>query len=680
MVCNVAHRGSGIDGFAGDKSRLKRVEGKFWAVSIVQSGTAYQSTIVEHLEDGTMDWMASVRAQLAINKNASNARAAIDAEKVFAHLKRVESRQWWLWASAIVVTLLLTTGLLSFTFPFLFEKTEASYVTNLQLSLRGLVGLVMLFDIYAFYQQLQIHRIRKQLYESQKLFHLIGENAEDLIAVVDGSGNRLYNSPSYERILGYSPVELKDSAGLEQVHPEDRERVMEASREARRTGVGRQLEYRFKHKNGTWRILESTASAVRNAKGEIDQLVIVNRDVTERKQSEEVLRLKEEQLRQSQKMEAVGRLSGGIAHDFNNLLGVIIGYSDVLEMKLGGNDALRKNVAEIKKAGTRASSLTRQLLAFSRQQVLQPKILDLNSVVNDLAKMLRRLIGEDIEVEIFGDPALGKVKADHSQIEQVIMNLVVNARDAMPDGGKLTIQTSNVEIGDDVVAKYPYVQRGSYVQLSVKDTGVGIDAATMTHIFEPFFTTKEQGKGTGLGLATVYGVVKQSDGYIWVDSEPGNGTAFRICLPIAVRGVAAPTPEEAPVRTPRGSETVLLVEDEDSLRALISDLLEQNGYKVLAASCGAQAMEIVQKYKDTIHLLLTDVVMPGMGGSALAKNLAVVRPETKTLFMSGYIEFHSAGSSHLAPDVQILQKPFSNATLIREVGNALGVRELQGCS
>jgi two-component system cell cycle sensor histidine kinase/response regulator CckA len=624
--------------------------------------------------------MASDRAQLAINKNTLNAHAAIDADKVLAHLKKVESRQWWLWASAIVVTLLLTGGLLSFTFPFLFEKGEASYVTNLQLSLRGLVGLVMLFDIYAFYQQLQIHRVRKQLYESQKLFHLIGENAEDLIAVVDASGNRLFNSPSYERILGYTSEELKASARLEQVHPEDRERVMEAAREARRTGIGRQLEYRFKHKDGSWRTLESTASAVRNSKGEINQLVIVNRDVTERKKSEEVLRLKEDQLRQSQKMEAVGRLSGGIAHDFNNLLGVIIGYSDVLEIKLEGNEALRKNVAEIKKAGTRASSLTRQLLAFSRQQVLQPKILDLNSVVNDLAKMLKRLIGEDIEIEIVSDLTLGKVKADHSQLDQIIMNLVVNARDAMPDGGKLTIQTSNVELGAAAVAKQPYIQTGPYVQLSVTDTGIGMDAATMAHIFEPFFTTKEKGKGTGLGLATVYGVVKQSDGYIWVDSEPGKGTTFKICLPEAVKAVVEAPIKSAPARAPRGSETVLLAEDEDSLRALISDLLQQNGYKVLVASCGLQAMKMAESYDGPIHLLLTDVVMPGMGGPALAKNLAAARPDTKILFMSGYIEFHSAGSSQLPPDAHMMQKPFSNETLIREVGNALGVHELQVCS
>ncbi len=624
--------------------------------------------------------MASVRDQFAINKGPSRARSPVDAREGLDGLKKIESRQWWLWASAIIVTLLLTAGLLSFAFPFLFEKADAPFLANLQVSLRALLGLVMLFDIYAIYQQLQIHRVRKQLLASQKMFHLIGENAEDLIAVVDASGKRLYNSPSYGRILGYSPEELKESSGLDQVHPEDRERVMAAAREAQQTGIGRQLEYRFKHKDGTWRVLESSASAVRNAKGEIDQLIIVNRDVTERKKSEEVLRLKEEQLRQSQKMEAVGRLSGGIAHDFNNLLGVIIGYSDVLEMKLEGNEALRKNVAEIKKAGTRASSLTRQLLAFSRQQVLQPEILDLNLVVNDLAKMLRRLIGEDVEVVIVNGPELGKVKADHGQIEQVIMNLVVNARDAMPDGGKLIISTSNIELGADVVAKLPYVQAGPYVQLSVADTGTGMDAETMVHIFEPFFTTKEKGKGTGLGLSTVYGVVKQSEGYIWVDSNPGTGTTFKVHLPLAVRGALAPTIEQEPVRGPRGSETVLLAEDEDSLRTLVSDLLEQNGYKVLSASNGTEALEVAEKYDGPIHLLLTDVVMPGMGGPALAKSLARVRPDSRILFMSGYIEFHSAGSSNLPRDIKILQKPFSNDTLIREVGAALGVRELQGCS
>jgi len=600
-----------------------------------------------------------------------------DPRLALAELKQVESRQWWLWASAIVVTLLLTVGLLSFIFPVIIQGAASSYATSLRQSSRGLVGLVLLFDIYAFYQQLQVYRVRKQLYKSQGLFHLIGEYAEDLIAVVDASGNRLYNSPSYERILGYSRKELMGTPGIEQVHPDDRPGVIEAAREALQTGAGRRLQYRFKHKDGTWRVLESTSSAVRNAAGKIDVLVIVNRDITERKKSEEALRLKEEQLRQSQKMEAVGRLSGGIAHDFNNLLGVIIGYSDILDMKLEEGDPLRKSVGEIKKAGVSASSLTRQLLAFSRQQVLQPRILDLNTLVTDLVTMLRRLIGEHVQVEIMLDPALRKVRADQSQLEQVIMNLVVNARDAMPGGGKLTIHTANVQLGESVVADRPYIQPGPYVQLTVTDSGTGMDEDTIVHIFEPFFTTKEKGRGTGLGLATVYGVVKQSGGYIWVESNVGVGTTFRICLPMVGQGVSTPAIHEAPARVPRGSETVLVAEDEDSLRTLISDLLTQNGYNVLAASCGAEALEIAGKHHGAIHLLLSDVVMPGIGGPTLAKKLVASRPEVKTLFMSGYVEFHSAGHDNLPADIPVLQKPFSNDTLIREVRKALTVSELQ---
>ncbi len=597
-----------------------------------------------------------------------------------SHLDQIERRQWWLWSSAIVVTLLLTAGLLSFTFPFWFDKVDASYVINLQQSLRGLVGLVLLFDIYAFYQQLQIYRVRRQLIESQRLFHLIGENAEDLIAVVDPAGRTLYNSPSYEKVLGYSIEELNGTSGLDQVHPEDQARVIEAAEEARRTGVGGRLEYRFRHKDGTWRVLESKASVVRNSAGHPQELVIVNRDITERKKSEEVFQLREAQLRQSQKMEAVGRLSGGIAHDFNNLLGVIMGYSDVLEMQLQEGDPMRKHAIEIKKAGKRAASLTNQLLAFSRQQVLQPKILDLNAVVADMGKMLHRLIGEDIELVTKLAADLGKVKADQSQIEQVIMNLAVNARDALPEGGKLTIQTSNAELREDVVASKPYVRPGAYVLLTVTDTGMGMDAGTMAHIFEPFFTTKEKGKGTGLGLATVYGIVKQSDGYIWVDSQPGNGASFKICLPVVSKAVQEPVAEVAPIISNRGTETVLLVEDEGSLRALVADLLEQAGYKVLAASCGSRAMEIAESFKAPIHLMLTDVVMPGIGGPALAKKLGAARPDMKIMFMSGYIEFHSGENGGLPPGIQLLQKPFTNEALIREVGRVLKLAELQTVS
>jgi len=614
-------------------------------------------------------------APLPVQESVSGAMAEAPRDKrrypLWAQMDQVERRQWWLWVSAIVVTLLLTIGIFSFTFPFLFNQITPFYDFNLNLSVRGLIGVVLLFDIYSIYQHLQIHRVRRQLQESERLFHLIGENAADLIAVVDSKGNRLYNSPSYEKLLGYSPEDLTNSTGLDQVHPEDRNKVLAASDQAKRTGTGQRLEYRMRHKSGAWRILESTASAVRNAHGETEKLVIVNRDITERKQAEEELRESEHQLRQAQKMEAVGRLSGGIAHDFNNLLSVIIGYADEFDDSQGDTDKLRKNTEQIKKAGLRAAALTRQLLAFSRQQVLQPRILDLNGVVTDLAKMLRRLIGEDIELVLALDPATGRVKADQSQLDQVIVNLVVNARDAMPEGGKLTVETTNTELTDKQAAKMPYVQPGSYVQLTVTDTGSGMDAETIAHIFEPFFTTKEKGKGTGLGLATVYGIIKQSGGYIWVLSEPGKGTSFKIFLPQVADAVTALGTKLQPVPAGVALSTVLLVEDEDSLRELVSELLGRNGYRVLAAADGAQALASARNFQGPIHLLLTDVVLPGIGGPILAKQLSAEQPGMKTLYMSGYSEFNSSGRGGLPPDARLLQKPFSKETLLRDVAEVL---------
>ncbi len=443
----------------------------------------------------------------------------------------VERRQWRLWVSAIAVTVPLTLGIMSFALPYLLGPVQPIDALNLDLAVRGLLAMVLLFDLYSIYQQVQIVRIRRQLRNSERLFDLIGENAADLIAVVDVKGNRIYNSPSYEKILGYTAEDLAGSSGLDQVHPDDREKVIAANNDAKEDGTGCRLEYRMRHKNGSWRVLESTASAVRNDRGEIERLVIVNRDITERKQAEEELKESEHQLRQAQKMEAVGRLSGGVAHDFNNLLSVIIGYADELDPSRNDTEKLRRNAEQIKKAGLRAASLTRQLLAFSRQQVLQPKILELNAAVADLAKMLKRLIGADIELTLSLDPAAGRVKADPSQLDQVIVNLVVNARDAMPEGGKLMIATANAEVNERQAARMHNMQPGSYVQLTVTDTGTGMDAETLAHIFEPFFTTKEKGKGTGLGLSTVYGIVKQSGGYIWVDSAPGKGTSFKIFLP-----------------------------------------------------------------------------------------------------------------------------------------------------
>ena len=374
-------------------------------------------------------------------------------------------------------------------------------------------------------------------------------------------------------------------------------------------------------------------------------------------------------------MEAIGRLSGGIAHDFNNLLGVIIGYSEILQERLPSKDLLRESADEIVAAGKRAASLTRQLLAFSRQQVLEPKILDLNEVVSDMEKMLRRLIGEDIELVTNRDPMLGRVRADQGQIEQVIMNLVVNARDATPQGGKLGIATANTEMDEIFVKRYPYpVQTGQYIVLTVSDNGVGMDAATKARVFEPFFTTKEKGKGTGLGLSTVYGVVKQSGGYIDFDSEPGEGTTFRIYFrrvnePVESEGLATEAQQPA-----REAGVVLLVEDEASLLRLTRNLLEMSGYTVLEAKDGNEALRISQEHAGAIDLLLTDIVMPGISGRALAHQLSQQRPDMKILFMSGYTGQGIGEKEYLERGDLFLQKPVTRDTLTRKVSEAMRSR------
>lgn len=583
-------------------------------------------------------------------------------------MRRIERRELWLWASAVLVTLLLTLAIASSVLPMIDYGMGELDALKRNLAVRGLIGLVLLFDIYMVYQQLQIHRVRRELDKQGELFRLITVNAADMIAVVEIDGRRIYNSPSYERILGYTLEELQATSSFEQIHPDDRQLVKEAATETRRTGIGRRIEYRMRHKDSSWLILESTASTVLDAEGRVDKLVIVNRDITARKKLEE-------QLRQVQKMEAIGRLSGGIAHDFNNLLGVIIGYSEILQERLPSKDLLRESADEIVAAGKRAASLTRQLLAFSRQQVLEPKILDLNEVVSDMEKMLRRLIGEDIELVTNPDPMLGRVRADQGQIEQVIMNLVVNARDAMPQGGKLGIATANTEMDETFVKRYPYpVQTGQYIVLTVSDNGVGMDAATKARVFEPFFTTKEKGKGTGLGLSTVYGVVKQSGGYIDFDSEPGEGTTFRIYFrrvnePVESEGLATEAQQPA-----REAGVVLLVEDEASLLRLTRNLLEMSGYTVLEAKDGNEALRISQQHTGAIDLLLTDIVMPGISGRALAHQLSQERPDMKILFMSGYTGQGIGEKEYLERGDLFLQKPVTRDTLTRKVSEAMRSR------
>lgn len=390
----------------------------------------------------------------------------------------------------------------------------------------------------------------------------------------------------------------------------------------------------------------------------------------QREQTVEALHESEEKLRQSQKLDSIGQLAGGIAHDFNNLLTVISGYSDLLS-RTEQDTASRAKVDEIRKAADRAASLTRQLLAFSRKQVLLPKVLDLTETVVNMDKLLQRLIGEDVNLVTILDHRLNRVKADPGQIEQVIMNLAINARDAMPNGGKLTIETMNAYLDEVYARRHVTVTPGPYVMLAVSDTGIGMDDETMNHIFEPFFTTKEPGKGTGLGLAMVYGIVKQSGGNIWVYSEPGQGTTFKIYLPVVAYDGALPLPANQSAPGPRGTETILLVEDEDALRQLLFDILTDEGYTILQAGSGTEAMKICTDHPESIHLLVTDVVMPGMGGRQLVENLAASRPEMKILYMSGYTDNAIVHHGVLDAGTAFLQKPFTPVSVLRKVREIL---------
>ena len=443
----------------------------------------------------------------------------------------------------------------------------------------------------------------------------------------------------------------------------DPARREEFRRALARDGVVRNFEYEVRRRDGRLMWLIENARAVFDREGKIRYYEGTVEDVTERKTLEM-------QLRQAQKLEAVGQLAGGVAHDFNNMLGVILGYSDIMQTQIAADQPAFKGTLEIQKAARRAAGLTRQLLAFSRKQILQPQVLNLNTLIEELSKMLRRLIRDDVEFVVRAGEGLQKVKADPGQLEQVIMNLAVNARDAMPQGGQLLIETANVSVDEDFAARHAPMQPGQYVVLSVSDGGTGMDADTLSHIFEPFFTTKELGKGTGLGLSIVYGIVKQSGGYIWVDSKPGHGTTFRIYLPPTAEtivSVAAP----ARARPVGGHEAILLVEDDESLCELIKLILENAGYRVLQAHSGPEAMAL-QETSGTIDLLLTDVIMPGgMNGGQLSDALCQRQPGLRTLCMTGYAgELESLGST-VARNVVILSKPFTSEGLLQKIRETL---------
>ncbi len=443
------------------------------------------------------------------------------------------------------------------------------------------------------------------------------------------------------------------------VHPEDRERVRTAfltSLEARKSyGV----EHRIVRPDGTIRYVREHAEPEVDESGAVRMIGTVQ-DITEYKRLQD-------QFLQAQRLESVGRLAGGVAHDFNNLLTVIIGYSDLILAQLDPEASETMPMEEIRKAAERAAELTGQLLAFSRKQIVQPKLLDLNVLIADIENMVRRLIGEDVELIIHPGATLQQVLADPGQITQVLMNLAVNARDAMPNGGKLILETRNAVFDASYAEKHPFVKPGSYVLLVVSDNGVGMDEETRNHLFEPFFTTKEKGKGTGLGLSTVYGIVRQAGGHIWVYSEPGVGTTFNICFPPAAGGADTEEPASAPVAALRGSETVLVVEDQQEVRGLAREVLQGYGYEVLEAGGGGEALDLCRIHDGPIHLLLTDVVMPVMTGRELAERFKELRPETKVLFMSGYTDNVIVHHGALDPELAYLQKPFSPLSLAQKV-------------
>ena len=509
----------------------------------------------------------------------------------------------------------------------------------------------------------------EQLRAAEQRYRRLAENAPDIVFRYELHPRRFfaYVNPVVTAITGYSPEEHYSDPDLafKIVHLEDRLLLETIHRGDCASGSATTL--RWVHKNGAVIWIEQRSVLVHDSAGRLVAIEGIARDITERKHLEE-------QLRQSQKMEAIGRLAGGVAHDFNNLLTAILCYSDLLLGHLNPTDSLRADVEEIKKAGERATSLTKQLLAFSRKQVLQPRVLELNTAVAEMHKMLQRLIGEDIELITSLDPALGRVKADPGQIEQILLNLAVNARDAMPEGGKLTIETANVDLDQTYARSHVAVRPGPYVMLAITDTGFGMSPEVQARIFEPFFTTKEQGKGTGLGLSTVYGIVNQSGGNIWVYTEPGRGTSFKVYLPrVEEELTRVETGVAIPEKT-QGSETILLVEDEETIRSLMRSILQEQGYTVLEAGHGPQALRISQTHSGPIHLMLTDVIMPQTSVREFAQKMWKLRPHLKILFASGYSDDAIVHHGVLEEGTNFIQKPFTIVGLTRKVREVLDTK------
>jgi two-component system cell cycle sensor histidine kinase/response regulator CckA len=546
-------------------------------------------------------------------------------------------------------------------------------VDHVELSarVRNLLRLKAYGDYHDKYGQLlegEVDSRTADLIESERVYRSTFDAAPVGIVHVGLDGRWLRVNQRLCDLLGYTREELQGGSVPDFVQPDERAEANETETWRRMVSgsldryVIDEREYRKQDGGVLW--ARVNVSAHRDAEGRAQHFISVVEDITERRELEA-------RVRQAGKMDAIGRLAAGVAHDFNNLLSIVLSYSEILALNLREGDPMRADLGEIRGAGLRAVALTRQLLAFSRQQVLEPKIVDLCEVVSGMEMMLQRLIGEDVELTVIGTIGRGRVLVDPGQVEQVIMNLAINARDAMPGGGKLTIETTLVELDEAYISQHVGVKPGPHVMLAVSDTGLGIDRATQARMFEPFFTTKAVGTGTGLGLATVFGIVRQSGGAIWVYSEPGSGTTFKLYFPTTDR--VAPTASTAPTeerRTLRGSETILLIEDEDSVRALARTILQRYGYKVLEARGGGDALLLSEQYEETIHLLLTDVVMPRVSGRQLAERLAPLRSDMKVLYMSGYTDDAVMRHGILEATVAFIQKPITPERLglkVREV-------------
>ena len=517
-------------------------------------------------------------------------------------------------------------------------------------------------------------RSEKALRASEARFHRLSESGVIGIVIADIHGNISDANDAYLRMVGYSREELLEGAvrWSDLTPPELAHVGARSVEQLQATGVVAPWETETFRKDGS-RVPVLVGVAMLEYPLTIAFIV----DLSERKraeagrrQAEEALRQSEEQLRQAQKMEAVGRLAGGVAHDFNNVLSVILSYAELILTDLKPSDPLWSDVGEIGKAATRAAGLTRQLLMFSRQQVVEPKVIDLNELLTGMDKMIQRILGEDVQLVCLPPKSAGRVKVEPSHIEQVILNLVVNARDAMPTGGKLTIETDNVVLDDAYAMSHLPSRAGPYVMLAVSDTGTGMDRETQKRIFEPFFTTKPPGQGTGLGLSTAFGIVQRSGGNIWVYSEPGKGTTFKVYLPRVDEEVDVLRPAVAP-KSLRGTETILLVEDEEQVRAIALNILRRQGYEVIPAQSADEAVRISERHPGRIHLLLTDVVMPQMSGPALSKRLAATRPDMKVLCMSGYTDDSIVRHGVLESGVAFVQKPITPGLLTRKVREVL---------